>query len=368
MAPRRVILIGATGYTGGLVARQLVAEGLPFVLTGRDPERLARVARLVGDPPTHRIDLSEDPRLGSILRSGDVVINCAGPFSEIGESVVRACVVARAHYLDTTGEQRFMKRIGDAWHRAALEAEVAIVNAMGFDYAIGDALAGVLGTRHRGRLRSVDVFYGRTGGGSGTSQGTKRSILGVLQEGGFNFERGRLRERQVGSERCEVRLADGQLRTAIWFPAGESVTVPRHVIVERVSGWIVVRRSLALVIPAVSRALPPFTRLASPLTDWLIRRSPDPPEPDGRDRSRFRIEVRARSFHGEPSLACAEGRDPYGVTAAIIAHGAHRLLASPTAVGVLAPAQLVEPERMLDMLAEHSLRWDVPCTGRNAEP
>lgn len=361
-----MVVIGATGYTGGLVAGRLAAERIPCLLAGRDPERLARVARLVGAPRTHRIDLPQAPRLASILRSGDVVINCAGPFSEIGESVVRACVAARAHYLDTTGEQRFMKRVGDIWHRAALDSKIAVVNAMGFDYAIGDSLAGVLGKRHRGRLRSIDVFYGRTGGGSRTSRGTKRSVLGVLQDGGFDFERGRLRERPVGSARCTVRLRDGRERMALWFPAGESVTVPRHVIVERVSGWIVVPRSLAIVLPPLSGALPALTRWATPLTDWYIRRSPEMSEPDEQDRTGFRIEVRARSIQGDRTGGWAEGHDPYAVTAAIVVEGARRLLERPPAVGVLAPAQLVEPERMLDSLTRFSLRWDVPCTRHEA--
>jgi short subunit dehydrogenase-like uncharacterized protein len=88
----RITVIGATGYTGRLVAHELARGDVPFLLTGRDAERLGELAREVGGAETATVDVTSLESLQRTLRAGDVVINCAGPFSDLGEPVVAACV------------------------------------------------------------------------------------------------------------------------------------------------------------------------------------------------------------------------------------------------------------------------------------
>ena len=82
-----VVLYGATGYTGRLVTAQLARRGVPRVLSGRDPGKLAELG-----PGTGAVALADERALRDLLDGAAVVINCAGPFTRAGDAVVRAGV------------------------------------------------------------------------------------------------------------------------------------------------------------------------------------------------------------------------------------------------------------------------------------
>ena len=122
----KIAVYGAMGYTGRLVAAELRRREIDFVLCGRDRARLGDAAALIGAPGTElRIASIDDPAaLHSAFSDCNVAINCAGPFSLYGEPVVEAAIAARCHYLDTTGEQLFIKRIFDRHDTVAERAGV----------------------------------------------------------------------------------------------------------------------------------------------------------------------------------------------------------------------------------------------------
>lgn len=355
----RLIVIGATGYTGALVAAELANGATPFVLTGRDSSKLGRLARDVGAAETRVVDVTNRGSLRRALRAGDVVINCAGPFTDLGEPVVAACIEAGTHYVDTTGEQRFMKRIFDHYDRAAHDAGVVVVNAMAFEYAIGDCAVAVAAEGLAAPLASVDVTYTWQGGAAASSRGTRRSILRVLREGGYTYRGGEWRAQAVGAERRMVRFPEGRTRAAISFPAGETLSVPRHLEVEEVRGWMVVGRHVAAVLPLISAFLPPLVRLASPVSERMLRGAPDGPSEEARKASRFTIRAEAAGADGTRRAVSMRGRDPYGLTAMIAVHGATRVLESAgTRSGVLAPAELLAPAAFLEMLTTYGVAWN----------
>ncbi|CAN5905553.1 saccharopine dehydrogenase NADP-binding domain-containing protein [soil metagenome] len=359
MSAGRIVVVGATGYTGRLVAAELPAAGMPYVLCGRDAGRLERVAAEVGGAQTQVADVQDPRSLQRLVSAGDVVINCAGPFTELGEPVVRACVEAGAHYLDTTGEQRFMERIFRRYDGAARQAGVVVVNAMAFEYALGDCAAAIAAEGLAEPLRSVDVTYAMQGGSSGASRGTQRSALRILGERGYAYTAGRLRRERTARKRRNVRLADGKVRSALSFPLGEVLTVPRHQRVERVRGWMVVGRRTARAATLLSPVLPPLVRLATPLLDRVLGRVPEGPSHGDRQASSFLVLAEAVGAEGRERRVAVQGRDPYGLTAAIAVEGAARVLdaARGGKAGVLTPAQLLEPHSFLDGLGARGVEW-----------
>jgi len=98
--PGKIVLYGATGYTGELTARAMVASGARPVLAGRDRGRLAAVAaRLAqaGDGvelETAVAGLEGPGPLRQLLGPGDVLVSTAGPFLKIGRAAVTAAVDA----------------------------------------------------------------------------------------------------------------------------------------------------------------------------------------------------------------------------------------------------------------------------------
>ena len=109
-----IVVYGATGFTGTLVAHELRRRGLETILAGRSTEKLARLAdELGGGVATRAVALDDAAGLHALLSDAAVVIACAGPFLRYGEPVVRAAAETGTHYVDTTGEQPFIALVRD---------------------------------------------------------------------------------------------------------------------------------------------------------------------------------------------------------------------------------------------------------------
>jgi short subunit dehydrogenase-like uncharacterized protein len=109
---KKVIVYGASGYTGRLICEYLREFNLPFIAAGRDKSRIAQALdRVPGiDTVEHEIVevAHEAGPLTELFAGASVVCNTVGPFARYGGEVVEACIEAGCHYLDTTGEQDWL--------------------------------------------------------------------------------------------------------------------------------------------------------------------------------------------------------------------------------------------------------------------
>lgn len=347
-----IVVIGATGYTGRLVARELRRGDTPFVLAARDPERLDRLSAHLDGATTQVVDVTDPESLRRLVRPGDAVINTAGPFLELGEPVVAACIARRAQYLDTTGEQPFMRAVHERYHEEARAAGVAVVNAMAFEYALGDCALAVGAEELARPLRSVDIVY--AWGGTASSRGTRRTAVRMLGRAGWTRRDGAFHRQLLGRGHRRVRLASGARLHAVAFPSGEILTAPRYLTLDDARGWLVLGRRLARVFPFLAPLLPILVRALRPVIEFVVTRPPDPSEQE-RQASAFTIRVELVDASGRERALEVQGRDPYGLTAAIAVHGARRALAGDAPAGVLAPAQLLEPGPFLASLRDRGV-------------
>ena len=154
-----IAVYGATGYTGRLVVAELTAADLDFVVSGRNPTKLEALREELSlDAPAVTARVDDPASLRALLADSPVLINCAGPFVRFGEPVLAAAVETGTHYLDTTGEQPFMKMAYERYGPGAARSGVAVVPAMGFDYVPGDMLAS-LTAGGMGELDEVSMNY-----------------------------------------------------------------------------------------------------------------------------------------------------------------------------------------------------------------
>src|SRR5690349_8288017 len=107
----RIVLFGATGYTGARTAEALVARGARPVLAGRDPAKLQAIAVELGDLDTARAEVTDPRSVRELLEPGDVLISTVGPFLTLGRAAVEAAIDAGAVYLDSTGEPPFIREL-----------------------------------------------------------------------------------------------------------------------------------------------------------------------------------------------------------------------------------------------------------------
>jgi short subunit dehydrogenase-like uncharacterized protein len=138
-----IVILGATGFTGGLTAEYLARhapDGCRWALAGRDRARLEAVrARLAGvDPslaalPLLHAEAGDAASLAAVAESTRVVATTVGPYLEHGEPLVAACAAAGTDYVDLTGEPEFADRMYVAHHDRAVATGARIVHACGFD-------------------------------------------------------------------------------------------------------------------------------------------------------------------------------------------------------------------------------------------
>src|SRR5918997_4522369 len=139
----KIAVYGASGFTGGLAAAELGRRGLSPVLVGRSPERLRKAAADAGvaDAEIRVAGLDDPVALAAAFAGCAAVVNAAGPFALWGEPVVRAAIAAGCHYVDTAGEQGYIRRILETVGPDAERAGLTVVPAMADDGGPGDLIA-----------------------------------------------------------------------------------------------------------------------------------------------------------------------------------------------------------------------------------
>src|SRR5258708_38078320 len=105
----RIVVFGATGYTGRLVSAALVARGAKPVLAGRNAPALAVLATELGGLETAVADVSSPETVRALVARGDVLVSTVGPFVRWGDPAVQAAIDAGASYIDSTGAAGFIR-------------------------------------------------------------------------------------------------------------------------------------------------------------------------------------------------------------------------------------------------------------------
>ena len=181
-----LVLLGATGFTGGLTAEYLAEHapaGLRWAIAGRNAAKLAQVRdRLVRidpaltDLPLVTADSSDPASLGELARSTRVVATTVGPYLTHGEPLVAACAEAGTDYLDLTGEPEFVDRMFTAHHATAQRTGARIVHACGFD-SIPHDLGAYFTVQQLAPVEGPLTLRGVVRGGGTVSGGTFHSAM-----------------------------------------------------------------------------------------------------------------------------------------------------------------------------------------------
>jgi short subunit dehydrogenase-like uncharacterized protein len=365
-----IAVYGATGFTGRLIARELRERGADFLIAGRSRGKLEALSEELGGVPIAAVGVDDPAGLRGMLEPCSAVAACAGPFTLHGEPLLAAAAETGTHYLDTTGEQPFMRMVFDRYGERAAATGAALVSGMGFDFAPGDLIA-ALTAEGMGPLEEIVVAYAVHG--FAPTHGTALSALEIMAGGDVVWAEGdwRAAPRSANGGRWRFPEPIGE-QPMLRYPAGEQITVPRHVETARVrtllNGMVVPPRLMPLAVastPLLGLAMrTPLRRAAGA----LVRRLPAAPNEDERKASRFTISCEARGRSGS-RRGTVRGSDVYGLTAACVAHGA-LLLADPSyeRSGALAPAQAFDAASFLAALTAIGLTTDVaPPAGRSVE-
>jgi len=188
-----LIVYGATGYTGRLVAEHLaqrygVGGEVKWAMAGRSAAKLAQVRDEIGAPkdtPLVVADAADPASLRDMVKRTKAVITTVGPYQLYGSDLVAACVEAGTDYLDLCGEPNWMRRMIDAHEAAAKKSGARILFSCGFDsipfelgvyFAQETAKAKLGGPAPRVKGRVRDMKGGLSGGTAASGKATMEAI------------------------------------------------------------------------------------------------------------------------------------------------------------------------------------------------
>jgi hypothetical protein len=159
----QVLIYGANGYTGKLVAESLARRGIPFYFSGRNQARLDKALEVVrqrhGDHVEAKIVAAGNnlEELLPLFEKVDIVINVCGPFMQIGWPIVEAALAADCHYIDISGEQDWAMAIKEKFGQAFTDKELLLCPACSYMWSAG-AIAAEVVLETKG-VDSLDILY-----------------------------------------------------------------------------------------------------------------------------------------------------------------------------------------------------------------
>ncbi len=135
-----IIVWGATGFTGRLVAEYLfntyaANKSIKWAMGGRNQSKLEKVRAAVADEtiPLVIADSHDEESLNAMVQRTRVICTTVGPYGKYGDKLVAACVTNQTDYCDLTGEVAWMRRMIDQHHEAASANGTKIVHTCGID-------------------------------------------------------------------------------------------------------------------------------------------------------------------------------------------------------------------------------------------
>ncbi len=362
---REIVIYGASGYTGKLIAAELTKRGAAIVLAGRSRDKLEAVAAGLDPGAEARVvAVALDDRAGlrDLIAPAAVVVGCAGPFTLHGTPVIEAAAETGTHYLDTTGEQPFIRDSFDRWGAAAAGSGATLVSGFGFDYVPGDMLAAVTAAG-LGPIEELTLAYHVND--LGTTRGTTLSALEMIKGGDVEWRDGAYvpASLRAGRGRFGFPAPIGVQRVGR-YPSGEQITVPRHVEVASVRTVIDLRGLIGAELGPVAAPLMTASGYAmrTPLraaAAKLVARLPEGPSEAAREKAEYTLVCEARTRTGTRT-GVLRGSDVYGITARIIAEGATRMLdPGYDRAGALAPSQAFDPDEFLAALGPFGISTEI---------
>jgi short subunit dehydrogenase-like uncharacterized protein len=369
-ASGRVVLFGATGYTGELVARAMAERGMKPVLAGRRGDALARLAgELGGGFETAIADVAKPETVRALVSDGDVLVTTVGPFARWGEAALDAALDAGAHYVDSTGEPAFIRRV---FERAGPEAEAKgriLITACGYDWVPGNLAGGLVLDEAGDRALGVRIGYFATGAGlGGQSGGTRASSMGALLNPGHAFRNGRIVTERGAAHLHTFQIGSKQ-RQGISVGSSEAFSLPRvHPGLREVDvylGWFGgASRAMqvgSVVISGITK-VPGVRAGLQAAASRFVKTSTGGPDADERAAGGSLFVAEALSGSGEVlAKVVLEGASGYTFTAEMMAWAAERLgTGEGRGAGALGPVEAFGLERLREGVAESGISVSEP--------
>jgi short subunit dehydrogenase-like uncharacterized protein len=301
----QLLLYGANGYTGILIAKYAAQYGLQPILAGRKEEAIKSLAEEL-NLPYKIIDLDNTEQLKAALQQVKVMIHAAGPFAHTARQMIEACLQTGTHYLDINGDISVFEMI-KSFDTKAKEKNIMLMPGVGFDVVPTDCMA----LRLKNKLPdATHLKLAFVSVGGGVSHGTAMTIVSRLGEGGATRQNGKIVKEPLGKKGIWVDFGEKKL-FVMSIPWGDISTAHFTTGIPNIETYTGVK-------PGVYR----FMKMQG-LFNWLLRMEwmrniirkkiknrPAGPSDEERTKAKAMIWGEARNAKGEKvedHFSCADG-------------------------------------------------------------
>ena len=265
-ARRRLMIYGSTGFTGRLIAQRAVEAGFAPVLAGRNEDRVRRQADFLGTP-WRTVSLNSIEALTDALSDIGAVVHAAGPFVVTAPPMLEACLRARTHYLDVSGELPvFQEAIGR--DSEALRAGVMLMPGAAWSVVATDCLAAHVAQRlPAAKYLRLGMTQSRL-----YSRGTARSAFGLMSAEVIIRRNGRLTSVPIGRLERTFDFGEGE-RTSMALSWPDAVSAYHTTGIPNIEAYMEVGAAARVLAPLTARigeafqlpVLRPLLRLSAAL-------------------------------------------------------------------------------------------------------
>jgi short subunit dehydrogenase-like uncharacterized protein len=215
-----VVVYGASGYTGRLVCEYLREYNIPFIAAGRDADKLhaAMKSNVAGIENANYevVEVSHiTESLTRLFTGASVVLNTVGPFAKFGHEVVQACLSARCHYTDTTGEQDWLITLDQEYGAKFANANLLLSPGIAHMYTTGEIAAQLCLETPGLDTLDIAVFWG----GSPTIASTQTILVNAAMAKAYHLQQNEYVEHQPDAGLYNLAIP-GQHETALALPWG----------------------------------------------------------------------------------------------------------------------------------------------------
>jgi short subunit dehydrogenase-like uncharacterized protein len=357
-----VVLYGASGFSGRLVAEYLREYNVPFIAAGRNKAKIQDVMNHVPGIETADYEVVEVKHtaddLAKLFSGAQVVCNTVGPLMYYGSEVIEACLKAGCHYLDISGEQAWHRLLAERWSDKFAERNLVAVASMAFMCAPSDAAVRLC-------LESggIDTFEILTMFGGMPTFGSTQTIFAVIPTEGCYLEQNRYQPwpRAVGYEtvvpgyiRTQLALSWGGFPHPVWYKDHPQIANVRAF------GGLLNRQIMEGVLATEKmfeetiRPLPKAEQEKKLAEMANSVQTGTPPRENSREHRTIDVIVGRGSM--EIAQCVIVGTCCYKQTGLMQAFGAHSLLyGGPRQVGYSSPAAAFGHREILKTLESHGL-------------
>lgn len=338
-----MMIYGANGYTGELIAKEAVAQGLKPILAGRNQAAIESLASEL-DLTSRVFGLEFEKQLEENLADIDVVIHCAGPFSATARPMMDACIKSGTHYTDITGEISVFE-LAQELSQQAKAAGVVLCPGVGFDVVPTDCLASLL------KQKMPDATHLALGfdSGSSMSPGTAKTSIEGVASGGRIRKDGKIVKVPLAYKERQIDFGNG-VKNAVTIPWGDVSTAFYSTGIKNIEVYIPISPKGAKNMRKMNwfRWLVKFKFVQNKMKQQIEKTAKGPNE-EQREKLKTYLWGEARNARGEKVTANLETCNGYQLTYLAALNIGQHLLEQSKEGGAYTPSVLISNQLIFDI-------------------